>query len=188
MTTASPGFSHNTQQHLGEILRDSLADSVVCFGGVQHLPADEFPAIEQFGDARLIVLTLSAFRFQGLVCLLAAADRATVALDDDYLKEIANNVCGTLKRQLGRHVPVLGMSTPNRLPLGCLGHLSNTLANTLANTQANTGDAGYSCVAVHGVDNRGIAFYANLLLCGSLELEPHDPDLAPDTTGELELF
>lgn len=38
----------------------------------------------------------------------------------DYLGEVGNAFCGTIKRELTKSVPSLGMSTPNRLSRDCL--------------------------------------------------------------------
>lgn len=43
----------------------------------------------------------------------------------DYLGEVGNAFCGSIKRNLNRTVPHLGMSTPNRLTKDCLPYLSS---------------------------------------------------------------
>ena len=42
----------------------------------------------------------------------------------DYLGEVGNAFCGSIKRNLNKTVPHLGMSTPNRLGKDCLPYLS----------------------------------------------------------------
>ncbi|TNC82966.1 MAG: hypothetical protein C9356_00510 [Oleiphilus sp.] len=43
----------------------------------------------------------------------------------DYLGEVGNAFCGSIKRNLNKTVPHLGMSTPNRLDKDCLPYLSS---------------------------------------------------------------
>ena len=43
----------------------------------------------------------------------------------DYLGEVGNAFCGSIKRNLNKTVPHLGMSTPNRLAKDCLPYLSS---------------------------------------------------------------
>ncbi len=42
----------------------------------------------------------------------------------DYLGELGNAFCGTIKRELTKTVPSLGMSTPNRLSRDCLKYFT----------------------------------------------------------------
>lgn len=174
---------HQTRQTLSDILTSSLASNVISLGGVSSMPFESWPQPHTVNDSRLIVLTLSAFRFQGLMCLFAVADHATVDLDDDHLQELANNLCGTFKRQLGRHIPVLGMSTPNRLQPECLPFLESTMMSS-----AGFDNSCYETLVVHCVDSRGVAFYVGLLLQGSLNIELTGTRSDNETTGELELF
>lgn len=83
-----------------------------------------------------IVLTISSFRFK-IMCLLHMnldeanhqfiADTLNIKLSDltddaynDYLLEMSNSLCGTLKRHMQSSCPPLGMSTPNFLQRSCL--------------------------------------------------------------------
>lgn len=166
-------LTSQTRKNLSQILTSSLASHIVSLGGVSDIPSESWPEVHTLKDSRLIVLTLSAYRFQGLMCLLAVADHATVELDNDQLKELANNLCGTFKRQLGLHVPVLGMSTPNLLQLECLPYLE---------------DYRHETFAVHCVDSRGVSFYVSLLIQGDLDLRLSEVNAEIETTGELELF
>ncbi|MCP5162136.1 MAG: hypothetical protein H6999_00300 [Hahellaceae bacterium] len=42
----------------------------------------------------------------------------------DFVGEVGNAFCGAIKREIGRTVPTLGMSTPNRLGHDCLQYVS----------------------------------------------------------------
>jgi hypothetical protein len=135
-------------------------------------------------NARLVVLTLSAYRFQGLMCVMSIGDVESLQ-DDDHLKELANNICGTFKRYLGRYVGALGMSTPDLLPPDCLKYFG------VSHTRNEHPPA------VHSVDSDGVRYYITLLMQGDIDLEsytfaaavnPTDHSSPVDTTGELELF
>lgn len=58
----------------------------------------------------------------------------------DYLGEVGNAFCGIFKRELGKHFPHLGMSTPNRLASISLKHLDTWTFDYDAHLKASAGD------------------------------------------------
>lgn len=148
-----------------------------------------------------IVLTISSFKFK-IMCLLHMnldeANRQFVAqamhikqgdLEEDaysdYLLEMSNSLCGTLKRHMQSSCPPLGMSTPNFLQRTCLSieHALTPLYSVHARCRDNQGNTAL--------------FAASLLVFSS---QPEDFHLKnyneyikscndeADASGELELF
>lgn len=76
----------------------------------------------------LVLMTLGSYRFHGHFCLLANPAETRQA----QLYELANTLCGSFKRQLGRLLNGLGMSTPNPLPADCLPYLLEQYMSAVA--------------------------------------------------------
>lgn len=102
-------------------------------------------------------------------------------LDDDkfydYLGEVGNAFLGAIKRDIGKYVPSLGMSTPNRLGHDCIKYMKNLNVNYEAHASAN-------------YDDKTI-FYASVCLVADEDLNIHiDRQLREDESdaGELEFF
>ncbi len=102
-------------------------------------------------------------------------------LDDekfyDYLGEVGNAFLGSIKRDIGKYVPSLGMSTPNRLGYDCLKYMKNLNVNFDAHASAS-------------FDDKTI-FYASVYLVADEDLNipidrTHHEDEAD--AGELEFF
>jgi hypothetical protein len=148
-----------------------------------------------------IVLTISSFKFK-LMCLLhmnldeanhqfvaeAMHIKRSELQEDaysDYLLEMSNSLCGTLKRHMQSSCPPLGMSTPNFLHRTCLS-IEYSLAPR------------YSAHArCRDTQNNAALFAASLLVFST---QPEDFQLKhykeyvkesndeADASGELELF
>jgi hypothetical protein len=96
----------------------------------------------------------------------------------DYLGEVGNTFCGSIKRDVGKIVPSLGMSTPNRLNKDCLKYID----------QLHT-DFEFHAVAEY--DDSPL-FYASIYFSADEELnynvnvsQSSDDDI---DSGELEFF
>lgn len=163
-----------TREQLDLMLCRSLDDSTTSLQRAQVLPAHEWQRDAANNDAYLILLSLSSYQFHSLVLVIADSSRATCEITDDHLLEMGNTFCGSLKRQLGQHLPNLGMSTPHALSVGCLPMLLGNCQQPLI----------ASCR-----DSRGLAVTGWLLLPDDLNLQLV-PQAVDDTasTGELELF
>lgn len=167
-----------TSEQLLTLLSASVSGCVTSLSGVHPVSIDDWISQQHCENAQLIMLTLSGYNFRSLICLLADNTQATTAMDDDHLQELANNLCGTFKRQLSQSLPELGMSTPSALPSGCVAYLQ---------------EDGSPALAVRCVDANGIVLHACLVLLQvdetwslSSSLELNTPE--PEALGELELF
>jgi hypothetical protein len=87
-------------------------------------------------DKKIVILTVSSYLFRAMAIVYFRPDAATraffargdeSALDDqafyDRVAECGNICCGTLNRDLGRHFPHVGMSTPNIIDTDCMGYV-----------------------------------------------------------------
>ena len=96
----------------------------------------------------------------------------------DYLGEMGNQFCGAFKRELGKVLPHLGMSTPNRLSNESLCHLKGLDCGHEVHVKVSTPDE--------------ITVYASLYVStyGKDEFRLDDVPLeeSPVETGELEMF
>ncbi len=94
---------------------------------------------------------------------------------NDYLCEVGNAVCGGFKRDLGKSIPALGMSTPNILQQGCFNYIKDL----------NVEHEKILLVKYEGND----LFYASYYFCKHGDLD-FDVDVSEDEAdaGELELF
>ncbi len=168
---------HSHNDYLQGLLSSSLASCITSLGGVQAISAEQWAALSDSQNTRLVVLTLSGYSLRCLLALVADGSNATRSMDDDELQELANNLCGTLKRQLGAVFPQLGMSTPNALPVACIAYLQ---------------EAGQPVMAVRGVAADGSSLTACLLvLQADDDWAPPAAQLntpEPEVLGELELF
>lgn len=170
-------LNEHNRNYLYGLLNSSLVSCITSLGGVQSISAEQWRALQGCENARLVVLTLSGYSLRCLVCLVADSSKATKSMNTDELQELANNLCGTLKRHLGAVFHELGMSTPDALPVGCIAYLQ---------------EAEQSLMAVRGVAADGTALSACLLVLQTDDnwappvaqlLEPE-----PQALGELELF
>lgn len=150
--------------------------------------------LNDIDEAEFFVLTMSSQLFRVFILIhftkspqteTFVADVLKInsnSVDDekfyDYLGELGNAFCGSVKRDVGKIVPSLGMSTPNRLNKDCLKYID----------QLHTD---FSFHAVAEYDDNPL-FYASIFLSADEELNfnvnvRQSNDDAIDS-GELELF
>ncbi|MFT5716727.1 MAG: hypothetical protein ACI9T7_000905 [Oleiphilaceae bacterium] len=95
--------------------------------------------INEIKESEFFVLTMSSQLFRVFILMHFTKSPKTEAfvaeilkinsnnVDDekfyDYLGEVGNTFCGSIKRDVGKIVPSLGMSTPNRLSKDCLKYI-----------------------------------------------------------------
>lgn len=117
---------------------------------------------KDFQSQRFILLTVSSYDFRLMVLLHFSvndssmkyvADRLKQSVADlplpqyyDYLSEIGNNFCGSVKRDLCQFYPHLGMSTPNQLGRESLSHVKSWPVEHEAHVKAQGADG----VEFHG--------------------------------------
>jgi CheY-specific phosphatase CheX len=92
----------------------------------------------------------------------------------DAISECANICCGNLNRDLARHFPHLGMSTPNIIDRRCVAYLDQL------------GQGHQQHFAVHQPD--GPVFAVSLCVNAFGPLDFEGDFAAAEATGELELF
>jgi len=143
-------------------------------------------------DRKLVVLTVSSYLFRLVAVLHFKPDAATrayfgrdagdgaPALSDaefhDRIAECGNVFCGALNRDLGKHFPHVGMSTPNIIDKDCLRYVDLLGCELVRHYELGLGD-GLSmraslCVTAYGL----VDFHAEQAV---------EEDVS---TGELEMF
>jgi len=132
----------------------------------------------------LVVLTVASYRFRLLTIFHVdpkgpAADyfdRSEAGRSfGDVFGEIGNMCCGAMNRELGKHFPHLGMSTPYVLASKCLPFLAELKPGYLSQ---------------HRIEiNGSVMMHATLCLCawGDIDFRV-DAAAVEESCGELELF
>ena len=144
--------------------------------------------------SRLVMLTSSSYVFRIIVMIHFEPDyttrehfarRSHVAEEDfseqallDAICESGNMCCGAFNRELVRHFPHVGLSTPNVLDKRCAQHLPALGAGHLQHFK----------VAI----NHATLFHVSLCVCDYGDLDfvhtPTAPDDSDVCNGELEMF
>lgn len=168
-------LNNHNHDYLYGLLSSSLASCITSLSGVQTITTEQWRALQDCENAQLVVLTLSGYSLRCLVCLVTDSSQATRGMDDDEQQELANNLCGTLKRHLGAVFHELGMSTPDTLPAGCIAYLQ---------------ESEQPVMAVRGVAADGTILNACLLVLQAEDdwMPPVTQSVEPEVLGELELF
>jgi len=167
------------------------------FKGAFRAAPDAPVAIEPVADLagvdadRAVILTVSSYRFRLLTLVYFTLDDATRHhfgainrahpgdMDDqavlDVIAECGNICCGTLNRELARHFPHIGMSTPNLIHRQSGRFLPSLSAAHLRHFRARLGDA--------------LTLHVSLCVSDCVDIDFRvDPQVAEEATGELELF
>jgi hypothetical protein len=151
-------------------------------------------SVDKIKAHEFIILTISSYDLRTFVLLhfsknanstryvSSALETTPHNLSDaafyDFLGEVGNKFCGAFKRELGRVLPHLGMSTPNRLPHESLIHLQNLRCGYDTHVKVSTPDE--------------IVVYASLYVStyGQEEFRLDEIPLEVEQveTGELEMF
>ena len=154
----------------------------------------EKQALNELNESEFFVLTMSSQLFRVFILMHFTKSPQTEAfvadvlninsssVDDekfyDYLGEVGNAFCGSIKRDVGKIVPSLGMSTPNRLNRDCLKYID------LLHTD-------FESHAVAEYDDNPL-FYASIYLSADEELNFNVNTSKTDSddidSGELEFF
>ncbi|WP_196139307.1 hypothetical protein [Aliikangiella sp. G2MR2-5] len=170
-------------QSLTVSLNDIFADD-----DIKVVPIDGLGSVDT-SDA--IFLTISSHQFRVFVIVhfskeqekefYAITSGSQKEQDDsaavtDYLLEFGNNLCGVLKRELGKFVPALGMSTPNMLSRSSIELLKEFEIFDSEFKQVEYHDKPIMCVSYHFLPNDN----------NDIEIELIQEEIAD--SGELELF
>ena len=125
------------------MMKKTFRDSLIVAVGNRlqsksDLSARENIELERINAENAIALTISSHLFRILIVmyfdfspavsrfLTASLGDTAKASDDktyDFLYEVGNRYCGTMKRDLQTAVPSLGMSTPNLLKTSAMEHV-----------------------------------------------------------------
>ncbi|HJW72935.1 MAG TPA: hypothetical protein VJ486_08760 [Geothrix sp.] len=148
--------------------------------GIDHIEEEEF-----------VVLTVSSYLFRLVVLFYFTGNEETrehfaklirtpaKRLDDkvfyDAVSEFGNLCCGSINRDLGRHFPHVGMSTPNVLRRGSIAFLDTLGAEYIQHFKIDLGTS--------------IRFHATICVCeyGDLDFNA-EAKVVEENLGELELF
>jgi hypothetical protein len=137
------------------------------------------------------LLTVSSYLFRALILIFFSLNRETkehfAAINKtdaqsmsesdflDVIGECGNICCGTLNRELARHFPHLGMSTPNVLDRNCASHLQELSASYIRHFKIDI--------------NNGLTLHASLCVCDFADIDfTVDMTQAEESNGELEMF
>jgi len=182
---AKSGFNHMMIDCLDESChaRDMTKPVVSSFSGLKDIDEEEFFMLT------VCSYTFKAFNFlhftknaETVKFVAAALDKPVESIDDaqfyDYLGEVGNTFSGAFKRELGKYIPHLGMSTPNKL-------------SKLSLLSLDDSEYGYESHYVVKIDEQDL-FYGSIYVEASEQLDfkvavnsKLDDDLE---TGELEFF
>jgi len=149
-------------------------------------------SLARITETKLVVLTVSSYLFRLMAILYFKPDAATRAYfnrhaaagapeltDDEFYDRVAecgNVCCGSLNRDLGKHFPHVGMSTPNIIDKDCMGYIDLLGCGLVKDYK----------VELEG----GLTMYASLCVAAYGAVDFHVDAIAEDdvSVGELELF
>lgn len=147
--------------------------------------------VEQINERKVVLLTLSTYLFRVMTLIYFTMDRATkqhfAAINKadaasmseseflDVIGECGNICCGTISRELSRHFPHLGMSTPNFLDRDCAGYLDQLKVGYVKHFKIEMAHA--------------LTLHASLCVCDFSDIDfAVDMAQAEEAKGELEMF
>ena len=193
--------SHTVDLNLGKLLQATLEQTLKGCSASTPWVISRVDDLEGLRQEQCIVLTISSFKFR-IICLLhlsmdqttrqfvgeataARADSLDESVFKDYLLELSNSFCGTLKRHLQSSCPPLGMSTPNFIERSSLVHYESVKPLHSAHAKAQTGSSAPVLFAA--------SVMVSVAQAGDFQLEHYQApaQVAADETdgsGELELF
>jgi hypothetical protein len=150
--------------------------------------------ISEIAEQELFMLTISSYRFRIFLLFYFTKSEALEEyvsgalhlprqeLENerfyDFLGEVGNKFCGAIKRELGHHLPHMGMSTPNRLNIESIPYISDINFDFKSHIKAES--------------TNNIVFHSSLcvMMDGELDFRIQDDWNKKEEAeaGELELF
>jgi len=178
-------------------------DRLLQSGLKSGLPAADGPVIiepvadlAKIKEKKIVILTVSSYLFRLMAILYFKPDAATRALfngaapegapplgDQEFIDRVAecgNICCGTINRDLGKHFPHVGMSTPNIIDTDCMRYVDLLGCGLKRHYQLSVGDVplyASLCVSDYGQ----VDFHVDAPAAGEGETEE-------TSNGELEFF
>ena len=181
------------KQEIRRSFKNCYEESLVAGSDTSRWSIKEKQQHNDLNEAEFFVLTVSSQLFRVFVLMHFTKSPQTEAfvsdvlkinsnnLDNDkfydYLGEVGNAFLGSIKRDIGKYVPSLGMSTPNKLSIDCLKYMKNLKSNFETHSSASLNDKAL--------------FHASVYLVADEELKIHIDRFAHEEevdSGELELF
>lgn len=176
---------------LERLLETSIKNALLDIPVDDHWKIHEVANFTDIKTERAVILTVANHHFKIFVTIdfIVQECRSFIknnlfntkeAYDDnvfnDYILEMGNSICGVLKRELGKSIPALGMSTPNFLSRESINYLTGF------NPEKHKS---------HKVSyQEQLAFYVNCYLISNSKAEFSVNVVEEDDvdSGELELF
>ncbi len=181
------------KNEIKRIFLSSFEDALVPGSATGNWQLKEKAVLDKIDTKEFYVLTMSSQLFRIFIFLHFTKNSETERyvsnvlnltsgkLDDDkfydYLGEVGNAFLGSIKRDIGKYVPSLGMSTPNKLGIDCLKYMKNLKCNFEAHSSAYLNDK--------------VLFHASVYLVADEDLNIHVDRYSQNDdvdSGELELF
>jgi len=172
--------------------RSSYEDALVAGSDPSRWHIREKSTLDGIDEDEFFVLTMSSQLFrifillhfsikpetEQFVCDVMKINTNNMDKDKfyDYLGEVGNAFLGSVKRDIGKAVPSLGMSTPNRLNKECLKYMKSLNTNFEAHAVAEYDDQPlfYSSVYLVADEELNIEINKNLIIdevdSGELEM------------------
>ena len=144
-------------------------------------------------EKKIVILTVSSYLFRVMAIVYFKPDAATRALfngaapegapplgDQEFLDRVAecgNICCGTINRDLGKHFPHVGMSTPNIIDTDCMRYVDLLECGLVKHYRLRLGG--------------DVTMHASLCVTDYGTVDFHvEPRLEEEevSTGELEMF
>ena len=157
-----------------------------------RLGIEPVAALDKIKEKKIVILTVSSYLFRLMAILYFKPDAATRAYfagnaaegapplgDDEFFDRVAecgNEFCGALNRDLGKHFPHVGMSTPNIIDKDCMRYV-DLLGCELTKHYKLTLEG-------------GLPMYASLCVTAYGNVDFHVDQVVEEevSTGELEMF
>tara|TARA_R110002073_G_scaffold53838_1_gene138662 strand:- start:124418 stop:125047 length:630 start_codon:yes stop_codon:yes gene_type:complete len=181
------------KNEIKKAFHSSFEEAFVAGSDTSRWQFKEKSTLENLDTKEFYVLTMSSQLFRIFIFLhfsknddtekfvSSVLNLTSAKLDEDkfydYLGEVGNAFLGSIKRDLGKHIPSLGMSTPNRLSIDCLKYMKNLNSN-------------FESHAISTFDDK-VLFYSSVYLVADEELNIHIDRHSLENevdSGELELF
>lgn len=165
--------------------------SALCASPEDQCEVEVIDDTKPIKEKKVVLLTVSSYLFRVMTLLYFTLDRNTkqhfAAInkvesesmsESDYLDvigECGNIFCGALNRELAKHFPHLGMSTPNVLDRDCVDYLDELDAGYIKHFKIRINDA--------------LTMHASLCVCDFADIDfTVDMTQVEENNGELELF
>lgn len=157
-----------------------------------HCDVQVIDDVADVKEKKVVLLTVSSYLFRVITLVYFTLNKETKAhfaainrvdpetmSESDYLDvicECGNIFCGALNRELAKHFPHLGMSTPNVLDRDCIDYIEEL-------------DAGY--IKHFKIEiNSSFTMHASLAVCDFADIDFYvdTTSNADESNGELEMF